>query len=337
MKYLAAFSGLAALTVAALSACGSGDNSAGTGGGTSTGGTGTGGDGGVSAGGGTGGGISLDSGTGATGNGGYTGDACAVAASKPGEPISAPADIIWAVDQSGSMNQETAYVQQKINDFANQIAGSNIDYHVVMIAQTTGGNAICVPPPLSGGGCGDGPRFRLVNQYVDSNDALDRIIDQYPKYQDFLRIDAVKHFVVVSDDNPTDSPINSAAAFTGAIANLQPPGMFAKWKFHSIFAFGAIPVVGCIGVFGTGALYGTILEQLVNADRRSSGRDLPGRLDAGLRRYPKRGGAGREGLVRIRRARSRRRADPRSDEGQRPVLPGRATSAPNGLPRELSE
>jgi hypothetical protein len=266
-KWLLSVSGLALWSLVMTSvACSASDDSGGGGkgggGNAANGGSGNG-SGGINVGGGTGG-IAIDSGTGSTsGTGGNIGDACAVATSKPTDPVLAPADIIWAVDQSGSMNQETAYVQQQINTFANQIAASNIDYHVVMIASTSSGNAICVPPPLSGGSCGDGPRFRLVNQSVDSNDALSLIIQTYPQYSDFLRMNAVKHFVVVSDDNPTDAPINSAAAFTSALANAQPPGMFQSWKFHSIYAFGVIPVVGCFGAFGTGAAYGTILEQLV--------------------------------------------------------------------------
>jgi hypothetical protein len=212
------------------------------------------------------GGINIDTGLGgggSGGNGGFAGDACATTGSKAAEPTVLPADIIWAVDQSGSMNQETAYVQGKINDFAKAIGNSNIDYRVVMIASTTTGNSICVPAPLANGSCGDSTRFRLVNQKVDSNDALNLIINQYSKYSDFLRPAATKHFVVVTDDDATDSPMNSAGAFTGALAGLQPSGMFQKWIFHSVFAFGAIPVFGCIGVFGTGAAFGAVYDKLV--------------------------------------------------------------------------
>ena len=51
--------------------------------------------------------------------------------------VQLPTDIIWVVDQSGSMNQETQYVQAKINSFASLISASNIDYHVVMMAAPT--------------------------------------------------------------------------------------------------------------------------------------------------------------------------------------------------------
>jgi len=272
--------GLVLLTAGIAGACsassGGDDSSSGGGGGqagsTSTGGGGTASGGGGS--GGSGGGLNIDSGLGgggSGGNGGFAGDACATTGSKAADPTVLPADIIWAVDQSGSMNQETAYVQGKINDFAKTIGNSNIDYHVVMIASTTAGNSICVPAPLSNGSCGNSTRFRLVDQKVDSNDALNQIINNYPKYSDFLRPNATKHFVVVTDDNATDSPMNSAAAFTSKLATLQPAGMFSKWVFHSVFAFGAIPVFGCIGVFGTGAAYGAVYDQLVTQTAGAKG------------------------------------------------------------------
>jgi hypothetical protein len=252
--------------LAVVEACSgaSGGDGPGAGGSSQSGGAGGGGGLELGGGGSSGSGAGINVGGGTSGGGGNVGDAaCAETNATADNPVPLPADIIWAVDQSGSMNQETAYVQAKINDFANLIAATNIDYHVVMIASTTSGNSICVPPPLSGGSCGDGPRFRLVDQHVDSNNALDLVISEYPQYQDFLRPNAVKHFVVVTDDNATDSPINSAAAFTNALAGLQPAGMFQKWYFHSIYAYGAIPFVGCIGFNGTGAAYGTVYEALV--------------------------------------------------------------------------
>ncbi|MEZ4226605.1 MAG: hypothetical protein R3B13_37000 [Polyangiaceae bacterium] len=261
--------GLIFVICGALSAACSADSagrSPSTGGGPSSGGNGGGSSGAIGVGGsnvgGSGAGINIDAGLGGGGSGNDA--ACAETTAAAGPPQPVPADIIWAVDQSGSMNQETAYVQSKINAFANQIAATSIDYRVIMIAATIGGNAICVPPPLSGGGCGNGPRFRLVNVGVDSNDALNKIIATYPMYSDFLRPNSVKHFVVVTDDNATDGPNNSPQAFINSLNGLTPPGMFSKWKFHSIFAYGTIPVVGCLGPFGTGAAIGVVYDQLVS-------------------------------------------------------------------------
>lgn len=259
--------------LAGAAACSSAGGSDGSGGFSGSGGSGGSGTGGASGGGtggtlasggasGSGGSLSVGgaSSGGASGSGGSgaSGDACAETTAEA-EVIPLPADIIWAVDQSGSMNQETAYVQTKINEFTNAIAASNVDYRVVMVASPTGGNAVCVPPPLSGGSCGDGPRFKLIDHHVESNDALQIIVSEYPNYSSFLRPNALKHFVVITDDNSD----MSAANFTAALGGFQPPGMFSKWKFHAVYSYGSVPVVGCLGAFGTGALVGTVYAQLV--------------------------------------------------------------------------
>jgi len=172
--------------------------------------------------------------------------------------VAVPSDIIFIVDQSGSMNQETVYVQQQINSFAAQISASAIDYRVVMIARTTGSNAICVPPPLGGPSCGNNTRFRLVNQAVGSNNGPALSISQYGMYSDFLRMDAKKHFVFVTDDNSS----LSAANWTNMLGALMPTGMFADYTVHGIYAYG-MGSGGCTGTFGAGAADGTVYTTLV--------------------------------------------------------------------------
>jgi len=173
--------------------------------------------------------------------------------------VKLPSDIIWVVDQSGSMNQETAYVQQKINDFASLIDASGVDYHVVMIADPNASNSICVPPPLGGPSCGNNTRFRLVPVKVHSHDGPQLAVTDYSMYSDFLRPDATKHFVFVTDDNSA----MSAAAFTQAVLALPPAGMFDGFKVHAIYAYGTPGGQGCTGPFGTGAAEGTVYTELV--------------------------------------------------------------------------
>jgi hypothetical protein len=173
--------------------------------------------------------------------------------------VALPSDIIWVVDQSGSMNQETQYVQAKINDFAMQIAQSNIDYRVVMIADPSGSNRICVPPPLGGPNCGNNTNFRLVNQRVGSTNGPSLAISRYSMYSDFLRPEAMKHFVFVTDDNSS----MSAANFLSGLQGLQPAGMFDNLKIHAIYAYGNGTNRGCTGPFGSGAAEGTVYTQLV--------------------------------------------------------------------------
>ena len=241
--------------------------------------------------------IGVDAtGTGGSGANTTIDDACA-ATSAQGEAITAPADIIWAIDQSGSMDQETQYVQGQINNFANLIGNSMIDYRVVVIAGTTGENPICVPPPLSAGGCANGPRFRLVDTHVDSNDALVLIINEYPKYADFLRMGAMKHFVVITDDNATDAPINSPPAFTSALAGLQPAGMFAQWKLHSIFAYGPVFLLRLHRCVWNRSRRRHRLRAAGGTNRWRKGRDLRWQLATGFQRDNPGCGQRREGLL----------------------------------------
>jgi hypothetical protein len=176
--------------------------------------------------------------------------------------VTVPSDIIWVVDQSGSMNQETQYVQSKINDFAASISASNIDYHVVMIASTSASNDICVPAPLSNGSCGNNTNFRLVNHSISSHDALTKFVTYYPEFDDFLRPEAMKHIIIVTDDNASN-PSTAAATFKTALANVTPAGMFDNYKVHAIYAYGNGQSSGCSGPFGTGAQEGTVYTTLV--------------------------------------------------------------------------
>lgn len=165
-------------------------------------------------------------------------------------------DIIWIVDTSGSMKAEAQAVQMGVNAFAQFIGSKAIDYHVVMLAKTSG---ICVPPPLAAAACSDSAAFKHVNVDIGSKDGLQKIIESYPQWQGFLREGATRHFVMVTDDNSKED----AKWFKGKIAGLAAPGFPTGFTFHSIIATGAtpaetIPFIGCIG----GAGHGTVYEEL---------------------------------------------------------------------------
>lgn len=192
-------------------------------------------------------------------------------ASCAGEEVNAdfvtlPSDIIWVVDQSGSMNQETQYVQQQINTFASAIGMSGIDYRVVMIARDSSTNAICVPPPLAGPSCGDNTQFKLVDQYVDSRNGPAVAVAQYPNYSSFLRLESMKHFIFVTDDDSNES----AATFTNALANLMPTGMFANYKVHGIYGRAANGGT-CSGAFGSAVRPGDVYTTLITNTGGASG------------------------------------------------------------------
>lgn len=118
------------------------------------------------------------------------------------DTVSRPVDIVMAVDQSGSMSEEIANVQANINRLASTIEETETDYHVIMLAQRgTGPYDICVPPPLGGPDCTDGPRFMHIDQLISSNDSLIQIQTHIETIESFMRPDALRVFIVVTDDN----------------------------------------------------------------------------------------------------------------------------------------
>jgi hypothetical protein len=232
-------------------------------------------DGGAGPGGGGTGGQATSSGSqsGGGGMGGATtgsGGAC-VSVSEEAQAGPVPADIIIAVDTSGSMDLESGEVQANLNNFASIIVASGIDVHVVLIADSS----VCIPAPLGSGACPNDenlPGYRHVVEGVGSTDALQKIISTYPQYASSLRPQAKQTIAVVSDD---DSDM-SAGDFTNQLLALDPP-MFQGFKFDAIVAF-VDPVVCtatcliagcgtcpkcCPLCFPLSAAEGTVYKQLV--------------------------------------------------------------------------
>ena len=159
------------------------------------------------------------------------------------EQVAAPADIIWIIDSSESMDNEIDIVRANINTFASIIGGSGIDYRVTLISadkRIDGGwfgqsyHGVCVPPPLSAADqCPDVDNpgvFLHVRVGVYSTDSLDILINQYSAYQSFLRPEAKLHIVEVSDDES----YRNVRWFRDEVAALAEPGFPEDFKFHSI-------------------------------------------------------------------------------------------------------
>ncbi|MBM4358038.1 MAG: hypothetical protein FJ096_07995 [Deltaproteobacteria bacterium] len=142
----------------------------------------------------------------------------------------APVDIIFVIDNSGSMTESIGGVQANINDsFAKIIEASGVDYRVIMLTRHgkyTSGQSVCIEAPLSGiakGGCAAPPatpvnnpsRFFHYSQEISSHDALCQILRTYSApdehqlapngWKEWLRPDALKLFVVVTDDSASCS------------------------------------------------------------------------------------------------------------------------------------
>ncbi|MEM6991802.1 MAG: vWA domain-containing protein [Myxococcota bacterium] len=176
-----------------------------------------------------------------------------------------PQDIIIAVDNSGSMEQEAAFVQAQMNSFSVQIAAANVDAHIVLISAGASDDAgVCIQPPLGSGGCpGDDsnpPTYLHVESGVGSNNALERIVGHFPDYSSVLRPTAVTHIVVVTDD---DSDM-SAQDFISQMAGLAPH--LSEFTFHGIIApedvfNSCINMTTCCGL---AADQGTVYQTLIS-------------------------------------------------------------------------
>jgi hypothetical protein len=148
-------------------------------------------------------------------------DEC-VSYSEQAESELQPADIIFVVDNSGSMGDEANAVQANLNDV-----------HVVLISSyPDSGNGICVEPPLGSGGCpgadNNPPVFTHIDHEVDSNDSLQVLLGEHGAWAGVMREDAAKHVVIVTDD---ESDLD-AVSFDNQFKALDPS--YITYKLHGI-------------------------------------------------------------------------------------------------------
>lgn len=160
-----------------------------------------------------------------------------------------PLDMIWVVDGSGSMRSDLPKVSAHLNLVSESLRQQGVDLRTVLV----GGRDVCVPGPLGGVACSDAPRFRHVREYV-GNAALKRAIELLPRYGDFLRGDARKAVVVVSDDNATISAERFDQQFGTMVGDSA-----EDYIFHSIVADQSGVLLphpkGCIGGVSRGSVY----------------------------------------------------------------------------------
>lgn len=134
-----------------------------------------------------------------------------------------PVDVVFIIDNSCSMSNEITNVENNIStNFAQIIGASGVDYRVIMIAEQgpNSQQSICIGAPLGGSTCPIAANqppvnnpplfFHYDNNDVESHDSLCKMIDWYDKpdrynlapggWKDWLRQDALKAFVEVTDD-----------------------------------------------------------------------------------------------------------------------------------------
>ncbi len=237
------------LIAVAVAGCQCGPDGGGMGGGSGSPG---GGSGGAGAGNGTGGSTGGTGGSsGAGGGGAFNPDASCVAVKAMGNLGKKPVDIIFVIDNSGSMTAEIIGVEQNINtNFSQIIAASGLDYRVILLSRhgsATNGQSICIAPPLSGNAtCTppaanpvNGPRFFHFSTEIASTDSLRKIVSTYGSWSQWLRADAFKVFVEITDDNETQ-------AFTTFETNLfaLTPKQFGTAAARNYLMHSIIGVVG---------------------------------------------------------------------------------------------
>ena len=107
-----------------------------------------------------------------------------------------PVDIIFAVDTSGSMNQEKKMLEDLMGKFINDLSGTPfpLNFQVFML-----GNQFNFPMEVE-----NDPRFEIVPQRVGSFDGLQRaaeLLNGFYPTNLTLRDNAYKELIIISDDN----------------------------------------------------------------------------------------------------------------------------------------
>jgi hypothetical protein len=149
----------------------------------------------------------------------FTADAACEFASSTATLTRAPVDIIWVIDNSGSMAPAITAIQDGINGFAAQLVSSDLDYRMIVLSLRTarsGRFPVCFPEPLAGPACADNPpNFYQIEIDIKSTKPIEQILgtlaqsagytmgtaDGGPPWHDLLRPGATRTFVLVSDDN----------------------------------------------------------------------------------------------------------------------------------------
>lgn len=192
---------------------------------------------------GTNGNTSLDGGVGVDGT---AFDGCAEV-SQSATNVYGPVDIVFAIDNSPSLEDEIAEVRANMNAFASSVVANGLDARIVIVSclpGDCGGHpnnfGICIDEPLGAvGGCDEPPPYDDTNlpdylhvdERIPSMKVLERIVDTYADWSSMIRPDSTVHFVVISDDTDEWSATDFHTALLAADASLD--GYF----FHGIFAF----------------------------------------------------------------------------------------------------
>lgn len=111
--------------------------------------------------------------------------------------VKAPVDVVFAVDTSGSMNEERAAIEANMKKFMEKLGASNVDARVIVV-----GTGFTFPSGLPQ------DKFAVVPTGIGSIDAIG-VLTRYFKAGAFplqLRPEANMEVVIVTDDNGRNYP-----------------------------------------------------------------------------------------------------------------------------------
>lgn len=178
-------------------------------------------------------------------------EGCEVSAQ--GERKTAPVDIVWTIDTSGSMENDVQQVQMNMDDFAQFMRMKNVDFRVVMISDRN----FVQPSSVFQ----NDDRFKFVQREggVPSKQLFTATLDQWDKYKDFLRPGSTKNFAVVTDDNDLVPWMDFKSQLQDRLQSL---GSSNEFKFHAIASppgQACYPLLGCcrMGSFEPATATGT--------------------------------------------------------------------------------
>ena len=131
---------------------------------------------------------------------------------------SIPVDIIFVIDNSGSMVDDLENMRANMAIFWEGLASADIDSRVIFVTQ----EGFAPRPPTGFAG-----RYFEVGERVNSHDGLLKLLSQFDTYQRYLRPDAITHFVGITDDDARDG---DGPAFLETMTEL----LGHEFTFHAI-------------------------------------------------------------------------------------------------------
>ncbi|MBK7583196.1 MAG: hypothetical protein IPI67_23730 [Myxococcales bacterium] len=139
---------------------------------------------------------------GASGTGGTTPDAGCVPVEQAVAETVAPVDVVWAIDEAPSKNQNAlTTVQWSMNNLFQKLNHFPIDLRFVALHTP----AFCAAPPLTTGASCPGanpPTYNPLTVPVVGAQLLQMVLDNFSSFEGYLRPNAVaRALVFVADDN----------------------------------------------------------------------------------------------------------------------------------------